>query len=150
MDKYSFQICQKIVVFSKDHTKVLLCKRKGEQDLDGIFTFIGGKLEVSDDNLLAGLQREKNEEVSKDFHIKLCPTFSVNHEFTRKSGHKMFLPHYYAVHFKGEIQLNEEYSEYKWVALKDLDSFEPKVETIPAVVKELLQLRSVMKEFVVI
>ena len=40
MDKYSFQICQKIVVFSKDHTKVLLCKRKGEPDFNGIFSKI--------------------------------------------------------------------------------------------------------------
>ena len=44
---YNFQYCQKIVVLSKDKNKVLLCKRKGEADYDGTFSFIGGILILS-------------------------------------------------------------------------------------------------------
>jgi len=41
---------------------VLLCKRQGETELNEIFTFIGGKMETTDDSILQGLKREKDEE----------------------------------------------------------------------------------------
>ncbi len=150
MDKYAFEFCQKIVVFSKDETAVLLCKRKDEEDFNSIYSFIGGKMEITDTDILAGLQREKNEEVGVQFKIKICPTTSINVTFTKKSGKKMILPHYYAVHHSGEIQLTEEYSDYMWVKLKEINSFEPKIETIPAILKEMLQLKKVLKKFVII
>lgn len=31
----------------------------------------------------------------------------------------MTLPHYYPLHIEGKIILNEEYSEYKWVDIKE-------------------------------
>jgi 8-oxo-dGTP pyrophosphatase MutT (NUDIX family) len=135
MDKYLFQNCQKIVVFSKDLSKVLLCKRKGEIDLDGIFTFIGGKMENTDKSILAGLKREKNEEVGASFKIKICLTYSINHLYTKKDKTRMILPHYFAVYQSGNIHLNEEYSEFKWIPIEALEKFEPKVSTIPGVIK---------------
>ena len=71
MNKYNFQYCQKIVIYSKDESSVLLCRRKNENDLDGIFTFAGGKLETTDENVIDGLIREKNEELGSDFKIKI-------------------------------------------------------------------------------
>lgn len=47
MDKYFFQNCQKVVVFKDNNTKVLLAKRKGENDYDGIYSFVDGKMETS-------------------------------------------------------------------------------------------------------
>lgn len=38
---------------------VLLAKRRGEADYDGVFSFIGGKLESTDGGLVQGLRREK-------------------------------------------------------------------------------------------
>ncbi len=58
----------------------------------------------------------------------------------------MVLPHYYAVHVSSEPQINEEYSEFRWVSLKELDSFAPMVETIPKTVLEILKLEKVMKK----
>jgi ADP-ribose pyrophosphatase YjhB (NUDIX family) len=52
MENLLFQYCQKIVVYSQDGQKVLLCKRKGEADFDGTFSFIGGKMERSDGGIL--------------------------------------------------------------------------------------------------
>lgn len=141
-----FQYCQKIVVFSKDKKKVLLCKRKGENDYDGVFSFIGGKMETTDANLLKGMQREKNEEVGKNFVIKVYPNFSTNHYFLKKDGNCMVLPHYYAVHVQGEITLNEEYSTSAWVPLTGLKKFEPKIPTIVPVVEELRKLEKIMKK----
>lgn len=153
MEKYCFQFCQKIVVFSADGKKVLLCKRKSEADYDGVFSFIGGKMEVSDETIVAGLMREKNEEVGKDFKIKINPVCSINVLFRKKDGSSMILPHYYALHIGGEIELNKkEYSEYQWVELENIAGFEPKIQTIPDVIERLSRVKKCFKpqEFVII
>ena len=142
MEKYNFQYCQKIVLFSKDLKSVLLAKRKGEQDYDGTFSFVGGKMEVTDESIIAGLSREKNEEIG-NCKILINPKFSTNLFFIKKDNSKMVLPHYYAIYQEGEIILNEEYSEYKWVPLEELNSFEPKIKTIPAAVEAMLELMKI-------
>ncbi|KKU15084.1 hypothetical protein A3I34_02500 [Candidatus Jorgensenbacteria bacterium RIFCSPLOWO2_02_FULL_45_12] len=140
MSKFDFQYCQKIVVFSKDANSVLLCKRKGENDYDGVYSFIGGKMENNDGSFIHGLQREKNEEVGEEFKIEIYPFFTTNAIFKKKSLELMILPHYYARHLGGEIKLNEEYSDFQWVAVKDLKTFEPKIPTIPDMVDRILKL----------
>ena len=46
-----FQYCQKLIVLSEDKTQVLLAKRKGEADYDGVYSFIGGKMETTDESM---------------------------------------------------------------------------------------------------
>ena len=146
MDKYNFQYCQKMVVFSKDMNSVLLCKRKGENDYDGVYSFIGGKMETLDGSFVAGLQREKNEEVGEKFKIEIYPLFTINHLFVKKSGDFMVLPHFYARHIEGDIVLNGEYSDFQWVILDKLINFEPKIADIPDIVNKLLELKKIIKD----
>lgn len=148
MDKYHFQYCQKLVVFTEDFKKVLLCKRKGENDYDGVFSFIGGKMEITDSSLIEGMAREKSEEIGKKAQVKLFPTLctNLNNIFVKKDGNKMILPHYLCIYLGGEIEINDEYSEYKWVTLDELKSFEPKINNIPEIVSTLLRLRELIKE----
>ena len=141
-DQYSFQYCQKLVVFSEDRSSVLLCKRKGEADYDGTYSFIGGKMEISDGSIIEGLKREKDEEIGERCRVDLYSTFSINLFYTKADGNKMILPHYYAVFLGGEIVLSDEYSEYKWVPVNKLDDFEPKVPNIPDVVEQLQVIQS--------
>jgi len=146
MDKYSFQNCQKIVVFKDNNTKVLLAKRVGESDHNEMYSFIGGKMEITDGEILEGIKREKNEEVGEDFKIKIYPIFNTMNYFVKKDGSSMVLPHYYARYESGEVNLNEEYSDYKWVEVTKLAEFEPKIETVEIMVKNLLKLVEVIKE----
>lgn len=146
MTKYCFQYCQKVIVFSKDKKSVLLCKRKGESDYDGTFSFIGGKMEVSDELILAGLKREKNEEVGEGFKIKIFPIFTHNVLFRKSDGNSMILPHYLAIHESGEIQLGEEYSEFKWIEVDSLGAFEPKIPNVDLMVKYIDRLDEIAKE----
>ncbi|MBC8495077.1 NUDIX domain-containing protein [archaeon] len=152
MKQYNFQYCQKIIVLSKDKKEIFLCKRKGEADYDGVFSFIGGKMENSDKTIIEGLKREKDEEVGINFKIKIYPNFCLNLYFTKSDGNAMIMPHYLAIHKTGEIDLNEEYSEYKWVKIDKLNEFEPKIPTIPHALKEILRLKQIAeeKEFVLI
>jgi|TARA_B100002003_G_scaffold245418_1_gene273202 ADP-ribose pyrophosphatase YjhB (NUDIX family) len=133
MGELHFQYCQKIVVLSKDKSKVLLCKRKGETDYNDVFSFIGGKMETSDASIIQGLKREKDEEVGEKFQIMIYPTFSSNLLFKKEDGNSMILPHYLAIYKEGDINLNEEYSEYQWVEINKLDEFEPKIANIPEI-----------------
>ena len=144
-EKYNLQCCPKLVLFSSDLKKVLLCKRKGENDYDGVYSFIGGKMESSDKDILSAMQREKDEEVGKDFKVLLYPEFSNNLTFEKEDGSNMILPHYFARHLEGEVKLNDEYSEYKWVEIEDLGEFESKIENIPESVDKLLNLAKMME-----
>lgn len=129
-----FQYCPKLVVFNKAMDQVLLAKRKGEQDYDGIFTFIGGKLETSDGGIIEGIKREKNEEIGVDVRIKIAEMSVFNAYFEKRDGSSMILPHHICKYLGGDIKINEEYSEYQWVDLNDLKDFGPKIDTIiPAV-----------------
>jgi len=141
MKKYNFQYCQKIVVYSKDQNSVLLCKRKYEADFDGEFSFIGGKMETTDKSIVDGLKREKDEEVGSDFKIRLFPTFTTNIFYTKKDGSAMILPHFYSVHESGDIDLNEEYSEFRWIKLDEIGSFEPKIFTVPEVLEKFSKIK---------
>lgn len=142
----SFQYCQKIVLFNIGHTAVLLARRKGEADYDGVYSFIGGKLETTDGSFVDGLRREKNEEIGEDAKVRIYPSLSYNAYYVKKDGSHMILPHYYAEFEGGEITLNDEYSDYEWVDLEKLSSFEPKIETVEPMVQKMTNLRPVLDQ----
>jgi len=136
---FLFQYCQKLIILSTDKQSVLLAKRKGEADYDGVFSFIGGKMETTDEDMIAGMRREKNEEIGTDTIVKVLPYETFNVFFRKKDGNSMILPHIAGVFVSGKIVLNEEYSEYKWVSLPELNNFEPKIDNIPKLTEWALQ-----------
>lgn len=140
MSRNLFQYCQKLVIVSKDQTMVLLGRRKSEKDYNGVFSFFGGKMENTDTSILEGLRREKNEEIGSCCWIELYLEFSTNYTFQKQDGNYMIIPHYYAEFGGGKIMLCNEYSEYKWLHVNRLDSFEPKIPTISEIVRKLLAL----------
>lgn len=145
MDSSLFQYCQKIVVFNESTDSVLLAKRKGEADFDGVYSFIGGKMEVTDGGFMPGLRREKDEEIGKSASLDIYPYASYNEYYTKKNGQAMVLPHYYAIYRGGDIVINEEYSDFAWVKLTELDNFEPKIDTIPPMVANMLKLQQIVE-----
>jgi 8-oxo-dGTP pyrophosphatase MutT (NUDIX family) len=140
--RYNFQFCQKLILFSEDWSKVFLAKRQGEADYDGTYSFICGKMETTDVSIAAGLKREKDEEVGKQFRVKVYMDATNNVLYRKNDGNSMILPHYVAQYVVGEVILNEdEYSDYAWIPVKDLASFEPKVETITEIVAWALRFK---------
>jgi 8-oxo-dGTP pyrophosphatase MutT (NUDIX family) len=151
-EKYSFQYCQKIVLFD-DQERVLLARRKDEADFDGVFSFIGGKMERVDtrkgtgNDLLEGVRREKQQEIGRRALILVAPQLSYDIYFTKKDGSGMVLPRIYERYVSGAIDLNtSEYSEYQWVEMEELDAFEPKIETIPTAVRWAGSIRDIISE----
>ncbi len=110
---------------------VLLAKRMGEADYDGIYSFIGGKMETTDQSMIDGMKREKNEEIGSGAVVKLLPNESYNLLFRKKDGNSMILPHIAGIFVSGDISINDEYSEYKWVEVTNLAHFSPLIEGIP-------------------
>lgn len=144
MDTTLFQYCQKIVVFNRAGDSVLLAKRKGEADFDGVYSFIGGKMETTDGGFVEGLRREKDEEIGASAKLDIFPYASYNEFYVKKNGQAMVLPHYYAIYQGGDIVLSDEYSEYAWVKLSELAVFEPKIHTVSSMVENMLKLRDVI------
>jgi len=134
MDTTLFQYCQKLIVLSEDKSKVLLAKRKGEADYDGVYSFIGGKMETTDESLLAGMKREKDEEISPAATIAVLPGESCNVLFRKKDGNTVVLSHIAGVFVSGTITVSDEYSDYAWVPISELGGFEPKIANIPGLV----------------
>lgn len=127
---YLFQYCQKLVILSNDKHAVLLARRKGEADYDNVFSFIGGKMETTDSGLIEGMKREKDEEIGNEAAVKILPNETFNKFFVKNDGSSMVLPHIAGYFMSGEIKLNDEYSELKWVPFADLEDFEPKIDGI--------------------
>lgn len=125
-----FQYCQKLVILSEDKKSVLLARRKGEADYDGTFSFIGGKMETTGSDFLAGMKREKTEEIGPDAVVKVLPSETRNVLFRKKDGNSMVLPHIAGIYVSGEIRLSDEYSDYRWVLIDELADFEPKIDTV--------------------
>lgn len=137
-----FQYCPKIILFSTDRTKILLAKRRGEQDYDGVYGFIGGKSETTDESLLSALKREKDEEIGSSARVEICWRMSCYQVlFRKKDGNAMVLPHHIARFTGGDIKLNtDEYADYQWIEIAKLDQFEPKIANIPETVRAARRL----------
>ena len=58
----------------------------------------------------------------------------------------MVLPHFYAEYDGGEIEINDEYSDYLWLPTNGLDDFEPMIDTIPQAVFWTRQLGQAVKQ----
>ena len=140
--QYLFQYCQKLVVFAADRQSVLFARRRGEAEFDEYWSLIGGKMEVTDGDIVRSVKREKDEEVGEGFRIRVAPMFSCYNVFyKKKDGTGMILPHLVAIHIDGDVQLNpDEYSAYKWVNLDELADFGPKVDNTIFVVKNAQRL----------
>lgn len=140
--KYNFQYCQKLIIFNCEWDKVLLARRKGEADYDGTYTFIGGKMETTDKNILDAMRREKDEEIGTNARVYVHENISRNILFRKNDGSSMIVPHYVAYFDGGEVELNsEEYADYKWVALSELDIFGPIIKNIPEFVEWALAIK---------
>ncbi len=141
-----FQYCQKLVVIDPATDSVLLARRTGEADYDGIYSLIGGKMETTDSSILDAIRREKEEEIGTAAIVLLAEDVSYNVLFTKKDGNSMVLPHFYAEYEGGEITLNDEYSDYLWMPTRQLHSFEPMIETIPEAVRWTAEIGEMVKK----
>lgn len=145
-DPTMFQYCQKLFVVNESENSVLVARRAGEADYDGVYSLIGGKMEHQDGGIVDSLAREKNEEIGKEAEVTVLLTYSYNAMFRKKDGSFMVLPHYYARYQGGDIKLNEEYSDFKWISLDKLDTFEPLIANVPDIGQTLLRLLPIARE----
>lgn len=103
-------------------------------------------METTDQTLLEGMKREKDEEIGQAAKIKIVPTESYNVLFRKKDGSSMIIPHIAGIYVSGDIVVSDEYSQYKWVALLDLPAFEPKLDNIPIITAWAVQRLTATKD----
>ena len=101
-----------IVIFDKDMTKTLMCKRTKEPYM-GMYNLVGGKIEKGNDRLNEAY-RELVEEtnISKD-DVELKYFMNIEYVSFNKS-----LEVYYGV-LKKDVELVEEVNKLEWVDIND-------------------------------
>jgi hypothetical protein len=110
-------------------------------------------MQTTDSSIQTAMGREKNEEIGELAQVKVCLTIARPVLFHKKDGSQMIVPHHIAQFVGGKVVLSDdEYSEYKWAGLDQLQSFEPKVENIPELIDWALKLKVLLteKDFVIV
>lgn len=107
MKKYNVE-----VIFNKDMTKTLMCKRT-KDPYKGLYNFVGGKIE-DDDNRLNEAYRELKEEtnITKD-DIELVHFMDLNY-----ISLGVLMEVYYGILNK-DVELIEEVNKLEWVDIND-------------------------------
>jgi len=116
------------VIMVNKEGKFLIAKRSGELlRWPNKWAVPGGKLEKKDffynnHNVIENVaRREVKEEVGLDLgEIK----YLTNMAFIREDKNPYLIISLYSGDFKGEIKLNEELTEYKWVSLKEAKNYD--------------------------
>lgn len=105
-----------IAVFNKDHTHVLMCKRRSEP-YKGKYNFVGGKIEQFEDSLSAAY-RELEEETGitrEDIALDRFMDFTYYHWDIRLE--------FYVGRLKRDMFVHGEENELLWIPL-DTDFFD--------------------------
>lgn len=145
-----FSIVGQKVVISNDKNQILLLKRSEKSGAGGMWSFPGGGLEKGEDSI-KGIQREIKEETKltvknlKPFHVRT---------YLNKENDSVVIIAYYASYVKGDVVLNWEHDEYKWVTKEEAlrINLTPDAQNIlaqwksdPIFIKELLPKEKVYK-----
>jgi mutator protein MutT len=107
------------VILSNEKGEILLLKRANALHENGKWALPGGKIDLGDTEEET-CRREVKEETNMDVD-KLKYLFSLDSPpIDDQKG--IYFAKYFIASFKGEVKINSESSEYKWVSPKDIDS----------------------------
>lgn len=110
------------VVLSKDN-KILIVRRAHDDEwMPHHYALPGGKIEIGED-IVSALCRECKEEVNLTVKPENC---RLLRSVSDKLGHKFYL----ATDFEGDVRLNSEHDDFKWINPQELNKF----KTVPDLV----------------
>lgn len=118
------------IVLSKNKQILIVRRTSNDRWMPHHYAFPGGKIETGED-VVAGLCRECKEEVNLTVKPENCHFLS---DVSKKLGHKFYL----ATDFDGDVHLNNEHDDFKWINPKDISNFKtvPDLIDVVAAVKE--------------
>lgn len=118
-------------VLIKDGKILIIRRSAADAWMPQHYAFPGGKIENSE-NTADGLARECKEELN----LVIKPeNFKFLQSISDKLGHKFYL----TTDFEGDIRLNNEHDDFKWVNPKELSNFKT-VPDLIHVIKAALEL----------
>lgn len=120
--------CNVAVGIIEKNGKVLIAKRVGKDNWGPKWSFLGGKVDGCE-TLHECLQRELQEELN--IEAEIGDYFGTNHFYLNG---KLYELHAFKVnHFTGQIKLNDEHTDFAWVAPHELDNYEIIAGSLPFV-----------------
>lgn len=142
-----YQYCIKFVIFNIECNKILLCKRKWENDFNNTYSFAGWKLENSDKDIWIWASREKTEELWNNCRIEVYKELAISQYYIKNNWVHMILSHHFCIFLWGLIRLGEEYESYKWFNLDQIWEDKNIVPTIPFIVKKMQSFIPLLNKF---
>jgi len=114
----NFRVAVKAFIVHKGRLFTLKRAEDGIQS-PGIWEIPGGRLDLGEDPIL-GLMREIREETG--LYTEVIHPISVRH-FTRKDGQVITMLIFLCKPKKGQVEISEEHSDFRWIELKDYKKF---------------------------
>lgn len=112
-----FKVITKGLVFKQD--KILVLKRsKGSSFAEGLWDIPGGKV-VLGESLEESLLREIYEETKINIRIEKIISASSSHIVHNNKQYITIV--YLCEYLNGDVKLNNEHNEYKWIRLDEID-----------------------------
>ena len=152
-DKELHRIAATCIIYNKEN-KYLVTKRSPHKKVQpNRWTVPGGALTTDDyvhrptthkdtqwyNSLEKALRREVKEEVN----VKIGKiTYLIDLTFIRPDGIPVLVLSYYAPYKSGNVKLDEDAVEYRWVSAKELN----KVDLIPGIDEEILMVDRILKK----
>lgn len=130
---------QKAFILNKDN--YLLAIKRDKADIhQKMWDVPGGKVEENE-NLFDAMKREIKEEVGLDLESIVLTLTSSKFQGLFGDVPPQIVRNIYLCRAKGDVKLSEEHSEYKWVALENLDEINfPKDEDFMLALEQLKKL----------
>ncbi len=118
-DRTLFAVTQKAVVYRSDTEEFLILKDSGNENRSSIkvlgeWQLAGGHMDHEDKSTVEGLEREVAEELGEHF---VCSVGEIFHSLRADYGkYARVMNCYFAQYVSGDITLNDEHVEYRWVS----------------------------------
>lgn len=116
--KYSIPVVRAII--QNEHGQILLLKRDNTASGNGSWCLPGGKVDYGQ-TVEEAVAAEINEELSLD--LVDAEFYFFQNSLPTEPGGPHYINFYFHCTVQGDIELNEESSEYSWIAAQDMHKF---------------------------
>ena len=134
-DKELHRIAMTAIIYNKERKYLVTKRSMHKKHFPGLWTVPGGGLNVDDYmnlptnggenqwyySLTHGLKREIREEVGVEVGK---PEYLLDLTFIKGDGVPVLVLSYYAEYLTGDVVLDEDATEYKWVSVEELKDLE--------------------------
>ena len=123
--------------------KLLVLRGSNKMEVEGLWSLPGGRIQEGEEaSLLEDILRREIKEECGDIEVVLGKPFLVWRFYTPTKN--IYLTGYRCLYIQGEITLDEEHTEYKWITQQDVEAL-PFASTYKEIIMDFFNERNLLK-----